>query len=129
MISVPLTRPQRRRIKRLALENEPTIEADRRFFERRPDRNFRVRLASPAECESLRIHDGHTVDEGSRWYTAVRQVRPGWRLRAFTLGLEGLETDILEETCREVYEHAARPGTLAHHIGEQYERIAREHGL
>lgn len=100
-----LSRPAQRRLKRLTIENEASIQADARFFERRPDRNHRIRLASPAEVETISLlHPGNSITPGLRWYTAVRQVREGVRMRAFSMGLPDLDTDEPEEVCRWVYD-------------------------
>ena len=48
-MSSGFTRTERRQLKRLTAENEPTIEADRRFFERFFWRSHRIRRASQAE--------------------------------------------------------------------------------
>ena len=44
-------RALQRRLERLAVRNEATIASDKRFFERRPDRQYRLRLASVPEVE------------------------------------------------------------------------------
>ncbi|KQT16176.1 hypothetical protein ASG40_18225 [Methylobacterium sp. Leaf399] len=94
-----------RRLKRLTAENETSILADARFFERRPDRNHRIRLASRAEVEMIRLlHPDNVITPGMRWYTSVRQIRKGVRLRGFTIGLADLDCDETEEVCRSVYE-------------------------
>ena len=47
-----LTRPQRRQLQKLADRVDRVTQADRLFFERRPDRQRRVRLANQAELSS-----------------------------------------------------------------------------
>ncbi|MCJ2035754.1 hypothetical protein [Methylobacterium sp. J-068] len=106
-----LSRSVQRRLKRLTVENEASIQADARFFERRPDRNHRIRLASPAEVETIHLlHPGNPLTPGLRWYTAVRQVRQGVRLRVFSMGLPDLDTDEPEDVCRWVYERSRTGG-------------------
>lgn len=106
-----LSRPAQRRLKRLTIENEASIQADARFFERRPDRNHRIRLASAAEVETIRLlRPGNPTTPGLRWYTAVRQVRQGVRLRVFSMGLPDLDTDEPEDVCRWVYERGRTGG-------------------
>lgn len=98
-----LSRADRRRLQRLTHENELTIAADARFFERRPDRSHRIRQASRAEVE---IHHltGRPRMTTLRWYVAVRQLAPGVRFRVFACGLPDLDCDQPEDVCREVYE-------------------------
>ncbi|MCJ2044405.1 hypothetical protein MKK58_07640 [Methylobacterium sp. J-078] len=106
-----LSRPAQRRLKRLTAENEASILSDARFFERRPDRSHRIRLSSLAEVETIRLlHPGNQLTPGLRWYTAVRQVRQGVRLRVFSMGLPDLDTDEPEDVCRWVYERGRTGG-------------------
>ena len=105
MSNSTLSRPAQRRLKRLTLQNEPSIQADAKFFERRPDRNHRVRLASSAEVEIIGLmHPGTVIAPGMRWYTAVRQIHPGIRCRVFTIDFADLDCDETEAVCRSVYE-------------------------
>lgn len=105
MSANPLPRDTQRQLKRLTFQNEPTISADARFFERRPDRSHRLRLSSVAEIGILRLlHPGKLLTPGLRWYTAVRQVQKGFRIRVFSMGLPHLDCDETEEVCCWVYE-------------------------
>lgn len=105
MSTIPLPRATQRQLKRLTLKNEPTIAADARFFERRPERSHRLRLSSVAEVEILRLlRPGNPLTPGLRWYTAVRQVRKGFRMRVFSMGLPHLDCDESEEVSCWVFE-------------------------
>lgn len=96
---------EQRKLKRLTRQNEQSIRADAKFLERRPDRNHRVRLSSPAEVATIRLlHPGTVITPGFRWYTAVRQVWPGIRLRVFTIGFADPDCDVSEDVCRSVYD-------------------------
>ena len=108
-----IDRSARRRLTRLTHENEITIAADARFFERRPDRSHRIRLASRAEVETLYLmHPNRERVADLRWYTVIRQLTRGMRFRVFVLGLPDLDCDVAEDVCRAVYEreqtHQAR---------------------
>ncbi|KQT50071.1 hypothetical protein ASG52_08365 [Methylobacterium sp. Leaf456] len=124
------TRADRRRARALLGRNEPTVEADARFFKRFPARNYRLPLASRPEVELLSVGGpAPALAPGFRWGTIVKQVRPGFRLRAAIQVLEGSDTDAPEDVCRAIYEQAAAPGTLAHTIEQRFEARAREEGL
>ena len=89
--SILVSAQQRRQIR------SPRIAfSDRRFFERFPHRQHRVRLASREEID----HWGELLLQGFELYTAVRNVAPGARLRI---------TDVDEVMARVVYETAAPP--------------------
>lgn len=121
-------RLDRRRVAQLAAANEKTIEADARFFERFPDRSHRIRDASRPEIDLLRHqHGGTMLPPGACIYTIVRQVRPGWRLRACMVRPVGLDTDLPEETCRLIFEAAARPGTQAREVERAFAELAGVH--
>ncbi|MFG1306009.1 hypothetical protein V5F34_17960 [Xanthobacter autotrophicus] len=80
------TRANQRRLERLALKNEATIAADRRFFERRPDRQYRLRLASAAEVDLNRALSGTWSAPGARLFVVVRKISPTVRIRALLFG-------------------------------------------
>ena len=79
--------------------------SDRRFFQRFPHRQHRVRLASREEIDRW----GELLLQGFELYTAVRNVAPGARLRVFLPAPLGRETDVDEAMARVVYETAAPP--------------------
>jgi predicted alpha/beta-fold hydrolase len=62
----------------------------------------------------------------SRIFAAVRNVAPGIRLRLFTYGLEGSETDLSEAYARQIFEAAATPRTWE--VVAQMERAAEMRG-
>ena len=99
--------------------------ADRRFFERFPHRQHRVRLASKAEIEQHEIVDvGKVVwmPPGYSMFIVVRNVVPGVRLRAFMRRLSNSETDISESVARTIFETAATPRVWA--IEAQLRKVA-----
>lgn len=93
----PLSKAKRRRVEQLASQVDRDLEADRRYFRRRPERTFRIRHAFRSEVDELRLVGGLGPDpEGQRLFAAVRQVESGVRMRAFFRAARGLETDMSE---------------------------------
>jgi len=112
-MSIQLTPVQQRQMKKLAERVDRVSQADRRFFERFPHRKHRVRLASQAEIGQNEILQDETVwlPPGYRWFTVVRNVAPGARMRLFVRYLEDAETDLDEETAKEIFELASTEKT------------------
>ena len=112
-MTIQLTRAQRRQMQKLADRVDLVTQADRLFFERRPERQHRVRLASQAEIEQNEILEGpHGVPPDCRIFTEiVCNVAPGVRLRLFTAAPEGAETDLNEAMARAIFNAAATPRT------------------
>jgi hypothetical protein len=106
-----LTPKQQREMQGLADNVDLVTQADRKFFERRPDRQHRVRLASQAEIGQQELLQGEPIETlpGCRIFTIVRNIAPGARLRLFTYGLEGAETDLSETIARAIFEACATP--------------------
>jgi len=113
MSTIQLTRTQHRQMQKLADKVDLVTQADRRFFERFTNRKHRVRLASQAEIGQNEILQDETVwlPPGYRWFTVVRNVAPGARLRLFVRYLEDAETDLDEATAREIFELASTEQT------------------
>jgi hypothetical protein len=111
MSTIQLSRTQRRQMQKLADKVDLVTQADRRFFERFPHRQHRVRLASQAEIGQNEVLEGHPVwlPEGLRVFTAVRNIAPGVRMRLFLCAPEGSETDLDEPTALTIYEAASTP--------------------
>jgi hypothetical protein len=113
MSEIRLSRAQRRQMQRLANKVDRVTQADRRFFERRPDRQHRVRLAGLAEIEQQALLEGKPlkIRPGFRLYAIVRNVAPGARLRLFLPAPEGRETDLSEAVARVIFETVGTPKT------------------
>ena len=109
--SIWMSKSQRRQLRKLADKVGRITQADRRFFERRPDRQHRIRLTSQAEIDQQALLDRKPpwIPQGFRLFTVVRNVAPGYRMRLFVRSPEGAETDLDESTCRQVFECAATP--------------------
>jgi hypothetical protein len=90
-------------MRKLSERVDHVTQADRLFFERRPDRQHRIRPTSQAEIARQELIDGRpmTIPPGCRWFTAVHNSAPGYRLCLFVAKLEGAETDLNEATARE----------------------------
>ena len=102
-------RQQRLKLQKLTERVDRVTNADRLFFERRPDRAFRVRLAAQCEVETEETLTGAVlyVPPGTRIFVAVYNIAPGVRLRMFLRGLEGADTDLSEASARAIYEGLA----------------------
>ena len=101
-----LTRAQRRRMQKLADRIGLISEADRKYFERSPERRHRVRLADRVELEEEGLVHGHVRSEppGRQLYTAVRNVRPGFRLRIVFLRPADRDRELFSEAkARAIY--------------------------
>jgi len=111
-----LTRADRRRIKTLSAAVGRVTDGDARFFERFPERQHRVRLASTAEVETDAIIKGEpniSTVPGSQWIVIVKQLAPGVRLRVIerSIGRDGNDFDLSEEMARWAYDQMVVPGS------------------
>lgn len=94
-------------------EYEAVTEGDRRFFERHTDRSHRIRHTSQAEMD-LKGRSGSTFDPpipGFRWFTVIRQVAPGARVRVYVQAPELCETDVPEAVAARIYAEAEGQNT------------------
>jgi hypothetical protein len=100
-----LTRPQRRRLERVVAEVDQHLDTDRRFFERRPDRQHRVRRAFAAEIAVFEIvEDIHLeTPAGHVWFVAVKHIAPSVRARALFTTRASAETDLNEATAAALF--------------------------
>ena len=101
-----LTRAQRRRMQKLADRIGLISQADRKYFERFRQRRHRVRVAGRAEIEHEEIARGRarSAPPGCQLYTAVRNVRPGFRLRIVFLGPADRDPELFSEAkARAIY--------------------------
>jgi hypothetical protein len=105
------TRAQRRQIQKLAERVDRVTQADARFFERFPHRKHRIRISGQAEIRQNEIMDGKpwATLAGFKFFTLVRNVAPGVRLRLYIPPPEGCETDVDEVTARTIFEARATP--------------------
>ena len=75
------------------------LDSDKHFFERRPHRRYRIRHSSAAEIEALGLVGERPMwlPPGLRWFSVIRQVVPGERLRLLIAGLRDAETNLSDE--------------------------------
>ena len=108
---IELSSAQRRELKKLGKQVKRALQSDKLFFERRPERMHRVRLSHSAEIRQNEIAAGALLDAptGFLWFTVVRKVKPVVRMRLFTLNFDDAETDLDEDTARELFESLATP--------------------
>ncbi|MEK9282737.1 hypothetical protein MTR72_24395 [Bradyrhizobium sp. ISRA442] len=102
-----LSRAQRRQMKKLAARVEKITDADRKFFERFPHRQHRVRLAGSAEIEQKALMHGHATERlppGRSYYAIIKNIVPGSQLRMIVVGKEGWDTKLSEQAARERFE-------------------------
>ena len=99
MRSIQLTRAERREMKRLGKLVDRATEADRLFFVRFPHRQHRARLTSQVEIDQHELIDDNppAVRPGCRWFTAVHNIDPDFRLCLFVPNLESAETATARE--------------------------------
>jgi hypothetical protein len=79
-----LTRAQRRELKKISSRVDKITAGDKKFFERFPDRRHRVRVAHRAEIEQGELFCGDSfeeLDDGMIYFTAVKNIKTGVRLR------------------------------------------------
>jgi hypothetical protein len=117
-MTMQLSRQQRRAMKRHATEAEQATEADRKFFERFPHRQYRMRRMGRAEVGQLEaLHGGSIVNEpGDAPFVLVKNIAPGVRLRVFVPGPADEDgSDAPEQGIAILWaRHAARNPSVAH---------------
>jgi len=109
---IELSSAQLRETKKLGKQVKRALQSDKLFFERRPERMYRVRLSHSAEIRQNEIAAGAPFDAppGFLWFTVVRKIAPVVRMRLFTtLNFHDAETDLDEDTARELFESLATP--------------------
>ena len=108
---IELSSAQRRELKKLGKQVKRALQSDKLFFERRPERMHRVRLSHSAEIRQNEIAAGALLDAppGFLWFTVVRKVTPVVRMRLFTLNFDDAETDLDEDTARDLFESLDTP--------------------
>jgi hypothetical protein len=101
-----LTPNQQQRIQKLADRLDLISEADRKYFEGFPERRHRVRVTDRVELEEELLLNGRvrSVPAGRKFFTAVRNVRPGLRSRIVFLGPADRDPELFSEAkARAIY--------------------------
>lgn len=102
-------------------------DGDARFFARRADRTYRIRLLSPPEFEQMTAMGGRdTAEPGERWAVAVRQIAPGVRFRHFFTVPEGTDFDQPEVVCRATFARLTNGNPAAQEIERQLVELAKK---
>ena len=123
-IQITLTRQQRRALERNAEGVDRATESDRRFFQRFPARNYRVRAMAPAEIAQLDTivnGDMEPLEPGFRRFVVMRQIAPGLRFKVFRQAPA-------EKVGEEASEHIAR-SLYEFHLTENPQARAREEAM
>lgn len=92
-------------------------DADRRFFERRPDRTYRMRRMAKAEIATLEAVAGGTMflPPGSAPFTLIKNLAPGVRIRAFVPGpVDEDGSDLTDAQCAWMWKRS--PGACAREV-------------
>jgi hypothetical protein len=80
-------------------------EGDRRFFIRHKHRNHRLRQAGQIEIEQKEIIAGRAIEppRGLAWFTLVKQLAPGMRVRMVIALPETAGPDFSEPECKRIF--------------------------
>jgi hypothetical protein len=112
-----LTRNQGRQIEKLSPHVDRVTQGDMVWFENNPDRYHRIRFASECEVAAIEIMEDRLMQPPPpfRWFTIVRNVYPGARIRVFAVAPGGASTglDVPEECAREAFDEYATPWTVS----------------
>jgi hypothetical protein len=123
-----MSRPRnaaQRRLNELSAANDRMSQADKKFFERFPDRRHRVRLAHMAEVEAGAVVNGMNptqLPSDFKHFVAVKFLSPDCRMRLSFIGLEGSETDVSEAVAEAIFEAAKSDQPRAAAIEEKFTR-------
>ena len=91
------------------------LRADLRFFERRPERRHRLRLAGACEIEEAHRKVGLVLPPGGvRVYCGVHRLSPGKVHRAIGFALDVGEVDFDEKTAARAYARLTPQDVTAH---------------
>jgi hypothetical protein len=118
-------RHQRRLFREHCVANEPTTDGDREFFERHPERQYRLRPASSFEDEFT--PRGGATPQSAFPFAVIRNIGPGIRQRAIIDFREAPAFDD-EATARAAYEKVLTDLPQAAEIARGLEAIARAAG-
>lgn len=98
-----------RRLDELSAANDRMSQADKKFFERFPDRRHRVRLAHKAEVEAGAVINGVNptcLPREFKHFVAVKSLAPECRIRLGFIAPGGIETDLSEQIAAAFFEAA-----------------------
>jgi hypothetical protein len=101
-----LTTSQRRRFQKLTDEIDRLLDTDRRFFERRPDRSYRLRRAFRQEIEAAAFM-GHALTDlpkGKAYFVLIHKITSAVLIRVFLVGSTDNETDVPDTWLQALFE-------------------------
>lgn len=107
MSTMSLSRRQRRQMKRLGEEADRAVEGDRRYFDRWPDRTYRIRLASYAERQQIEIVQGGPIRPApdQAVFVVMKRLGPGVRMKATVIGpRESIGEELSDAEAGSIYE-------------------------
>jgi hypothetical protein len=99
-------------MKKLAARVDKITDTDRKFFERFPHRQHRVRVAGRAEIEQNALIVGEDIQRrspGCNYYVIVKNLAPGTRLRMIVAADEDWDTELSEREARERFDVRRTP--------------------
>jgi hypothetical protein len=105
MAKIP-THRTKHNIELASADSGAASEADREWFERHPERAHLVRPAVPGEAYLHRLDSLNRLHDGCQWYTLVKQIRPGIRVRYIFASAGNVPIWCAEETAREIFANA-----------------------
>jgi len=94
-------------------DRKRVVQADNVFFRQFPDRQYRVRLASPVEIRQKALNGGLPPrSRGLRWFLAIwcpatATAAPARRICLFIPNRENADTNLYEGTAHAVFDYAA----------------------
>jgi hypothetical protein len=101
-----MTRTECRRPARIMAGIDRITKSDARFFERFPHRSHRVRIAAQVKILGHEVVTGGKLEAADKFFTAVKQIAPGIRIRAIVGGYSDNDTELSEDETRAVLEMA-----------------------
>lgn len=91
------------------------LRADLRYFERRPERRHRLRLATGCEIEDARRMLGLVLPPpGARVFCGVQSLGPGNVHRVIGFAVDAEEVDFDEKAAARAYRRLSRQDVTAH---------------
>jgi hypothetical protein len=110
------TRAEKRRASSInSPETEPAVEADEHYLARHPTRCFWVRSLGQADKQFIE-HASSKLElpaAGMKWFVAVWQMMPDYRMKVIFQAPISLNTDASEEICQRLYFELISPEKIA----------------
>ena len=92
-----------------ARDRKRVVRDDDRFFQRHPNRRYRIRRAAPVEIRQKRLNGGlPPLPQGFSWFLVIWRTEPGRRIALFAPHLDDADT------AHAVFAHVAAAVEVAH---------------